>query len=272
MAWITLLPTIMEKYLLYLHGDIEALTEQAPAVPDCGHLRGFPEDDFDTSGTKYLKLSELFDLPAEAFPPEKLLTLQQVTDLVIAIEELWSVWNLFWEIPFDLPERKHYTALVNEMNRGLIAYHHERGGEVKICDLAIGKPCPFQPDDSYCYCREIVESAEHDIALWEEYVRSQGLDPYREMTPEEEEAFDEEMRQRDLKKGFKKDWRKRNFPDWLIEFGETEEELFQEDPDTREDSLDFNIELEADEKLFLSGIDPDADWMDFFDGEEEETD
>lgn len=213
----------MEKYLLYLHSDIEASIEAAPEFQSYG-LPTDPDEEEDYGMTNYVRLSDLLGIPGEAFPPADLLSEEQISDLVAVIEELWSSWNLVWEIPLDLPERNHYTALIREIKDAHIAYHPERGGEVVICDFQAGKSCPFQPDGSYCYCRKLDDSSRHDIALWEEYVRSQGLDPYREITPEEEAAFEEEMRVRDLKKRFGDDWKKYDQADWLTESDDFEEE------------------------------------------------
>ncbi|HFA49935.1 MAG TPA: hypothetical protein ENJ95_13085 [Bacteroidetes bacterium] len=199
----------MQKYLQYLLSDIEALIEQAPVLPDNAWSPGYAEEEEDDYGlaARSVKISDFVGLEKMAFPPEHLLTDMQVIELVEGILDLWTAWNLHVELPPKLPLRKQYTALVGEMD-GQVSFHPEYGGDVHICQYEAGKTCPFQPGNDYCQCRETEEAAKHDIALWEEYVRSQGLDPYREITPEEESRFEEQMRQRVLKKRFGKHWRR----------------------------------------------------------------
>ena len=245
----------MERYLQYLHADIEALIEQAPLSQEKRWPPPyFEEDDMPDIPLRMVKICDLIGLPAEAFPPENRLTDLQVIELVESIDDLWTSWLLHWEIPFNLPLRKQYTALVKEFNGAPIAYHPEDGGEIHICQFHQGKECPFQPNDSHCNCREMEESAKHDIALWEEYVHSQGLDPYREMTEEEEALFEKEMRQRDLKKRFGDNWWLQD-ADMEIVFGAEMDE---------EEQLKFLHALEVADELLsmildnLSDSDPDS--------------
>ncbi len=230
----------MQKYLQYLLSDIEALIEQAPVPAASGWNDGFSDEDESLDiPLRLVKISDLIGLPPEAFPPENRLTNLQVIELVEAIDDLWSAWLLHWEMPFNLPARQQYTAFLREMQGEPIYYHPEEGGDVHICQYTEGKPCPFLPDGSTCQCREMDETTKHDIALWEEYVRSQGLDPYHDMTPEEEALFEEEMRLRDLKKKYGEDWRK---------FEKDPELLFEEEMD-EEEQEEFLYALEVADEL-----------------------
>lgn len=191
----------MKKYLQYLLNDIEVLIEQVPVLTEeCLPFGGSEEDEGDIYFSKWIKIAELTNLPAIAFPPAHLLTDLQIIELIEAISDLWSAWQLHWEMPADLSAKKQYAAFVKEMEGDPVLYHPLQGGDVLICNLEEGKPCPFQPGENRCHCRESEECTKHDIELWEEYVYAQGLDPYREITKEEEALFDEEMRQRELKK------------------------------------------------------------------------
>ncbi len=190
----------MEKYLQYLLNDIESLIGQAPMPPNENWSLSCSDGEDDLIPTKWIKIVDLICLPAEAFPPVHMLTDLQVVELVESIGDLWSAWDLHWEMPANLSARKQYVAFVREMEGTPICYHPAHGADVHICQYQEGKTCPFQPDDGHCQCRHTEESSNHDIELWEEYVDSQGLDPYREMTKEEESLFEEEMRQRELKK------------------------------------------------------------------------
>jgi hypothetical protein len=205
----------MEKYLRQLLSGIENSIAEAPSLPDFGWLPFHPDDDEDGDFrcTRHVRLCDLFGIIPEAFPPEHMLTDDQVSRLRQAIERLWKAWNLGWEMPLYLPERKQYAAMVREMGGEAISYDYERGGEVQICRFEEGGLCPFKPGDDYCFCKYIDDSVKHDIAIWEENVRAQGLDPYRELTPEEEAALEEEIRIRDLRKRYGDDWKKYYHPD-----------------------------------------------------------
>ncbi len=198
----------MEKYLYFLHADIEASIREARPNAGLALLLSFPdeEDEDDFGAFRFVTIPELTGIPSEAFPPGNLLTDAQVSSLTQAIERLWKAWVLSWEMPLKLALRKQYSAFVREMKNASFAYHPDRGGRVEICDYEGGKACPFQPD-SYCFCKSVEEDVRQDIAIWEEHVRSQGIDPYRELSSEEERAFEEEMRLRDLRKRYGDDWR-----------------------------------------------------------------
>jgi len=213
----------MEKYLQYLLNDLEALIGQAP-MPASENWCLEEEDDMIPS--KWIKIADLIDLPAEAFPPARFLTDLQLIELVEYIGDLWSAWDLHWEMPAGLSAPKQYAAFVREMEGASIFYHPAHGADVHICQYEEGKACPFQPENGHCQCREAEESTKHDIELWEEYIDSQGLDPYREMTKEEESLFEEDMRQRELKKHRPED-RGANIYDWHNMFNSdlSEEEM-----------------------------------------------
>ena len=252
----------MEKYLRYLHADIEISIEQAPPVSEYGWIPVFPdeEDEADVDSSKMVAFVELTGILSEAFPPEPLLTDEQLISLKAAIENLWSAWNLTWEMPLHLPERKQYAALVREMKDATISYHPERGGKVSICNFEGGKPCPFKPDDDYCFCKYIDECVKHDIALWEEHVRSQGIDPYRELSPEEEKAFEEEMRIRDLRKRYGDDWKKYYNYERRFEMEELEDDFDEDDffDEGFYDYSDMEEDMAWDDDFFF----PDGDLPD----------
>lgn len=259
----------MEKYLRYLHADIEDSIDRSPPVSEYGWIPFFPdeEDEAGVESCRFITVAELTGIPAEAFPPEKLLTDDQVLSLLEAIEKLWKAWNLTWEMPLYLPERKQYTAFIREIKDNPVAYHPDRGGKVQICDFEGGKTCPFQPDDGYCFCKYIDDCVKHDIAIWEEHVRSQGIDPYRELSPEEEKAFEEEMRLRDLRKRYGDDWRKyANYESRFNPEDEFEDDFFDEKYfDEEEDEFGW------DDDFFFSDDGPE-DWKNEDSAQQDEED
>ena len=241
----------MKKYLQYLLSDIEQLIEQAPCLP---LVEGLDDDDPDYLAltARPVKIGELIGLSAGVFPPEERLTDLEVIELVEAIGDLWSAWHLHWEMPPDLPVRRQYTAMVAEMDGDPVFYHPEEGGEVYICHLAGGKTCPFHPDEEQCYCKKLEDSAQLEFDLWAEYMRSQGLDPYREITPEEEARFMKDMEERRKKK-------ERLGQEYL----ETDPEyrLMLEAELTEEEQIEFLFALEMADKL-LGGLLDDLDLPD----------
>lgn len=249
----------MKNYLRYLHADIEDAIDRAPSLLTREGVPEFSdeEEDADALSYRFVTIAALTGLPAEAFPPENLLDDEQVKALLEAIAKLWEAWNLDWTMPMYLPVRKQYAAMIRQVGDELIAYDITRGGKVLICDYEGGKICPFLPEDKYCFCKDLEDSTKHDIAIWEEHVRSQGIDPYRELSSEEEEAFEREMRQRYLRKRYGDDWKKYAHLDFTPESDENcSEELFYEKffDDEPEEDLDWN-----DDDLFLNNDQDDEE-------------
>lgn len=247
----------MKKYLQQLHADIEFAIRQAPPMPENGWMPRFGEEE-DESGFSFnrpVKLSDLFQINPVAFPPENLLSDEQVKNLLNALNRLWKSWKLFWEMPLYLPERKKYTAMVREMKGEPVKWDPENGGEVTICRFEESSYCPFTPDDSYCFCRYIDESVRHDIAIWEEHVRSKGIDPGRKLSAEEEATHERELMIRELQQMYGDDWEK--YADADLLHGEQPEEAkdYQRYIDL-EDEFSFDPFLEDYEEEIDEDIPP----------------
>ncbi len=198
----------MVKYLHHLLTDIEHSIELASQLPA---RDWFPDDEENEEETnlaavKLKKLSDIYDLPYEAFPPEKLLTDSQVILLTDSIHRLWSSWRLWWDLPKQLTDRQHYSALLHAMQHQEVPWSPIKGADVAICQFEKGDFCPFGENAGYCHCKVLDDSVRLDLAIWEEHVRSQGIDPYRELSEEEGSAFEENMRQKNLRKRFGDDW------------------------------------------------------------------
>lgn len=254
----------MERYLRYLYSDIESSIEQSLVPTDWPDLfEDDGEDDLNTGYTKTLLLPDILGIPAAAFPPDHLLTDEQLAVLMPLLTRLWHTWLLWWEMPLVLPLRKQYAAMLREMESGEpIVWHPHTGGLVKICDYEADKPCPF--GGGLCECTLLDASAQYDLAIWEEHVRSQGIDPYRELSPEEEAAFDEEMQARNLRKCLGDDWDDFDFNSSLeeetLEIG-LDNKGFQPD---NEDGLDWFTTCEEDEDADEPSDQNDRlDWEDF---------
>jgi hypothetical protein len=229
----------MVKYLLQLLGDIEQSIELASQLPEQDWFPDYEDEEEETSlvSTKAVKLGDIYDIPFEAFPPEKLLSDVQVIQLLDGIQRLWSSWRLWCDLPRQLTDRQHYSAMLHAMQHELVAWNVNKGGDVAICRFEEGSYCPFGKDGHYCQCRVLDETVKHDIAIWEEHVRSQGLDPYRELSEEEGAAFEEEMRIRNLRRHFGDDWEKHDRFEPYLEI-EAEDEEYLGDELDEADSFD----------------------------------
>ncbi|MEK7254093.1 MAG: hypothetical protein AAB316_05060 [Bacteroidota bacterium] len=190
--------------------DIADSIEQSPPPTDYDWLPHFPDEDdeeeYDSS--KYSRISDLIGILPEAFPPEKMLNDAQFARLFPALEKLLHAWKFRWEMPLYLPERKQYSALVKAIGGDAVQHSYEWGGIIPICQYDAGCACPFAPEDSYCFCKFLDESARANITAWEENVRAMGLDPYRELTPEEEREIEESMKLYRLQKRYGDDWKR----------------------------------------------------------------
>lgn len=166
----------MKRYLAHLLADLETAARHAPEPSSYAFRMPFREDDDDMAAgalhARYVRLSDLFGLPADAFPPVERLTKLQVTEVLTALENLWRAWHIDWECPSGLTARPRYTLMVEWMYRETVRYHHEFGAEIDFCCYREQGICPFGPD-GHCACQEIDDIARHDVEAWEEYHREQ---------------------------------------------------------------------------------------------------
>ena len=189
-------PSQMKKYIQYLLADIEDLIEQAPTPLHRNELHDDPEDTYLDIPLRYVKISDLIGLKTEVFPPEHFLCDLHVIQLMEAINDLWSAWQLEWYVPPNVPLRSEYTTLVKQIEGNPISYHPEEGGEVVLCNILSSQPCTFESLNGQCFCKKLEEERRQEVLLWEEYIRSQGLDPDQEITSEEEALFEADMKHR----------------------------------------------------------------------------
>ena len=88
----------MKRYLAHLLADLEAAARCAPEPSSYAFRSPFRDEDEEPRNealhVRYVRLNELFGLPAEAFPPVDRLTKIQVAELLDAIEKLWRAWRI----------------------------------------------------------------------------------------------------------------------------------------------------------------------------------
>lgn len=241
----------MTRYIQQLLGDLEDAISSASQLPEQEWYPPFEDEaeDLQMTALQAVKLERIYHIPAEAFPPENLLDEAQIIELLDSIQRLWSSWRICWELPHELSARKSYHALRHAMLHETVTWDATMGGHLTICRFEEKGFCPFGENGGYCYCRELDASVKHDIAIWEEHVRSQGLDPYRELSEEETAAFEEEMRIRNERKLYGEDWLKMGYSEFSAEYESEDEE-----------TLELELEEDSDEwleRIFWEGNDLD---------------
>ncbi len=241
----------MTRYIQQLLADIEEAISSASQLPEQEWYPPFDEeeDELQMTALQAVKLEHIYKIPAVAFPPEHLLDEAQIIEILDGLQRLLSSWRVYWELPNELSSRQSYRALHHAIHHETVTWDAALGGQLKICRFEDGGFCPFGQNGGYCYCKELDASVKHDIAIWEEHVRSQGLDPYRELSEEETAAFEEEMRIRNERKRHGDDWLKLGHPDFTSEYEPDEDETLE-------------LELEQDSDDWLEGL--------FWEGEEGE--
>ncbi|MBX2891053.1 MAG: hypothetical protein KF734_09025 [Saprospiraceae bacterium] len=166
----------MKRYLAHLLADLETAARLAPESSSYVFRSPFSDDDDDTRTdglyVRFVRLSDLFNLPPDAFPPVDRLTKAQVTDVLKALESLWRAWRISWECPSRVTARRRYTLMVEWMYRETVRYHHDFGAEIDFCCHRAQGICPLGDTDN-CFCKEVEDTAQFEVESWEEYHRQQ---------------------------------------------------------------------------------------------------
>ncbi len=166
----------MKRYLAHLLADLETAARHAPEPSSYAFRTPFRDEEEERAAgvlhTRYIRLCDLFGLPADAFPPVERLTKLQVTEVLTALETLWRAWKIDWECPTALTARRRYTLMVQWMYRETVPYHHDFGAEIDFCCYREQGVCPFG-SGGRCSCQEMEDLARHDVEIWEEYHREQ---------------------------------------------------------------------------------------------------
>lgn len=195
----------MKRYLAHLLADIETAARCAPEPSSYAFRSPFRDEDEEEPRNealhvRYVRLNELFGLPADAFPPVDRLTKLQVAELLDAVEKLWRAWRVRWDCPDRLTARPRYTLMVDWMYHETISYHHDFGAEIDFCQRRTEGICPMG-NGGNCFCQEVEDMARHDAEVWEEYHRmeqepeksSPVEDLYNWLRADQPDAFDWEM-------------------------------------------------------------------------------
>ena len=94
---------------------------------------------------------ELFDLPAEAFPPPEKLSEQQMQALLDGILELWTAWRIYPEVPKGVPVVTFYRVVTDFWRNDTVAYASGYKRHFKLCNY---KPKDCTWGHAYCACKD----------------------------------------------------------------------------------------------------------------------
>ena len=151
----------MKRYVEQLIADIYAAQNQE----EFELKTEFKTFDFHTKvDTFFLREEESFKevfgkvcgLKSSQFPPTKLLTNDQMEGICEAIDRLLFSWNLYTDLPDELPVEKAYQLLVGifDQKNTIVSSGHT---DIEFCN-SIPKTCAF---GEFCECKKIDEVIEN---------------------------------------------------------------------------------------------------------------
>lgn len=145
----------MEAYLSQLLADLLNRHGQFPPEPNMRALTpdpGYPEVMTGAMeflyGPQYL-MEDLFEISLEAFPPENLLTDQQITSLNQAILSLWESVNLITDVPEKAGQRAFYPQLIRLWAREPVSVVRTGNTHLEFC-ASDPDTCPWAGDVCHC--------------------------------------------------------------------------------------------------------------------------
>lgn len=157
----------MQRYLSQLLAELKAAHDMQPPPLDYRLL--YPEYAHVPDEIAYVveweqapeqSLEELFDIPADAFPPEEKLSEEQMAQLVEAILELWAAWRMHAEMPEGAPPRLCYRVLTDFWRNDKICYSSEGASILNLCNCNI-PTCLW--GEEFCECQYLEDDWDLDI-------------------------------------------------------------------------------------------------------------
>lgn len=140
----------LSTYIPVLLDDLAAAKSRVPDIPKCLYDDYGPELSYivEWERAPYRKMSELFGVPKEAFPPVEQLAEHDVQKIVDAIIDLWQAFNFAPDLPDNLPARFAYQALVRQWDEE-VQFISEGTMHIEFCSYET-ESCPFPKE--YCRC------------------------------------------------------------------------------------------------------------------------
>ena len=142
----------MERFIKQLMEDIKEAKKRIPSKPyyEAGpELEGI-EYVLELENNPYLKMSNLFGIEKNCFPPIEKLTNQQIDILVKEIESLWHAYSFYPVFPDNLPSKYKYKVMVDRWEEE-VQYISEGNMHIEFCHYE-PEECPFP--QKYCMCKD----------------------------------------------------------------------------------------------------------------------
>lgn len=148
-------------YIPVLLEDLAAAKSRVPDVPKCLYDDYGPELSYvvEWERAPYRKMSELFGIPKEAFPPVEQLNESDLKKIVEAVLDLWQAFNFVAELPDRLPARWAYKVLVERWDEE-VQYLSEGTMHIEFCSYET-QSCPFPKE--FCMCKNIIFSDDDTV-------------------------------------------------------------------------------------------------------------
>lgn len=188
----------MQCYIQQLLSDLAQATANIPQpyVPKGGwdlHDWLSPEEEENTAPIK--QLEEYTGIQQAALPPQEMLTDEQVTQLLEALNKLLNECNWHFVMQIQVPERIQYETIRQNFNQDIKVKSWSRqvsGGFFKVCrEGTTHKTCAL---GEYCDCAFFKE-------LFKDMVDE-------DLTPEEERRRALEIEVQHIKRKYEDDWMK----------------------------------------------------------------
>lgn len=157
----------MKKYLKYLINDIrEAVIKPLNITLNQQDLNDMCIEELErkweelSDPNKYdyeprREMGDIFGLKKDAFPPSFLLKEKQLISLVKEIESLWESYKFYPDYPYNMPEKRKYELLVNQLEGNQVKCLGERDVNIEFCHDNEPENCPFGFE--YCRCKYVIE-------------------------------------------------------------------------------------------------------------------
>ncbi len=185
----------MQQYIEQLLGDISYATEnvQLPFVEKELHLQDWVAEEDEEKTAPLRDLEEWTGIRKEMLPPEEMLSDEQITGLLKALNKMLDAYNCAFVLQIQVPERIQYAAIRDNFNQE-VKVKRWHMGFFELCRPGTEhKKCTL---GEYCQC-----------AFYAEFF-SGFTDEDEDLTPEEERARHLEIEIKHIKRKYGDDWMK----------------------------------------------------------------
>ena len=142
---------MIQQYVDYLIIDLQNAKKNVPEETKPGEgYEAFEEHMMALEESPDMRLSDIFGISEEVFPPSEKLTDSQLEQLNAAILDMWDAFNIEASCPENVPAKLLYPALVEQFKIETQYWPGWTKG-LELCNFEPDK-CPFGKE--YCTCKE----------------------------------------------------------------------------------------------------------------------